>query len=193
MSPWYAKAAILLASIVMVAIRAPHGQRSRRVKVSKSRKGALETFLLALAWAAFFLPLVWIAVPVFRFADYPLRPLPFAAGVACLAAGLWLFHRSHADLGTNWSITLQVREGHRLITEGIYRRIRHPMYTALFVYSIGQALVVPNWVVGPSYLVTFGLLFGLRLGPEERMMREEFGAQYEAYVARTKRLVPGLW
>jgi protein-S-isoprenylcysteine O-methyltransferase Ste14 len=193
MNPWFARATMLLASVVMVAIRAPHGQRSRGVKVAKNRKGPLETFLLTLAWAAFFLALVWIVVPVFRFADYPLHPLPFTAGLACLTVGLWLFHRSHADLGTNWSITLQVREGHRLVTEGIYRRIRHPMYTALFVYSLGQALVVPNWIVGPGYLVTFGLLFGLRLRPEERMMREEFGAEYEAYVARTKRLFPGLW
>jgi protein-S-isoprenylcysteine O-methyltransferase Ste14 len=193
MSPWFARAAVLVASIVMVVIRAPHGQRSRGVKVTKDRKGGLETFLLTLAWVAFFLGLVWIAVPVFRFADYPLHPVPFAAGLACLAWGLWLFHRSHADLGTNWSITLQVREGHRLVTEGIYRRIRHPMYTALFLYALGQALVVPNWVVGPSYLVTFGSLFALRLRPEERMMREEFGAEYDAYVARTKRLVPGLW
>jgi protein-S-isoprenylcysteine O-methyltransferase Ste14 len=49
----------------------------------------------------------------------------------CLVIGLWLFYRSHADLGTNWSITLEIREQHRLITQGVYRRIRHPMYSAL--------------------------------------------------------------
>jgi protein-S-isoprenylcysteine O-methyltransferase Ste14 len=132
-------------------------------------------------------------VPVFRFADYPLHPLPFVAGVLCLALGLWLFHRSHADLGTNWSITLEVRDSHRLITQGIYRRIRHPMYAALLLYSLGQALVLPNWVVGPSYLVAFGLLFCLRLGPEERMMLEEFGPEYLRYVEQTKRILPGVW
>jgi protein-S-isoprenylcysteine O-methyltransferase Ste14 len=193
MNLWFARAAVLAASVVMVIIRAPHGQRSRGLKVVKSGKGALETGLLALAWLSFFLPLVWIFVPVFRFADYALRPLPYAAGLLCFALGLWLFHRSHADLGANWSITLEVRESHRLITEGIYRHIRHPMYSALFLYSIGQALVLPNWVVGPSYLAAFGLLFFLRLRPEERMMREEFGREYEEYCARTKRIVPGLW
>ena len=134
-----------------------------------------------------------MVTPWLAFADYPLRPVPFAAGVVCLAVGLWFFHRSHADLGTNWSITLEVREKHQLVTHGIYRRVRHPMYMALFLYSVGQALALPNWVAGPSYLVAFGLLFALRLGPEERMMREEFGADYDAYVARTKRLVPGIW
>ena len=111
----------------------------------------------------------------------------------CLVAGLWLFYRSHADLGTNWSITLEVREQHRLITHGVYRRVRHPMYAALLLYSVGQALVIPNWVAGPSYLVAFAILFAFRVGAEERMMREYFGDTYEAYAARTKRLVPGLW
>ena len=193
LDPWLAKAAILLSSIVMVVIRAPHGQRSRGVKVAKSRKGTLEVVLLTIAWLGFFVPLFWIATPWLAFADYPLRPLPFAAGVACLAVGLWFFHRSHANLGTNWSVTLEVREKHQLVTHGIYRRIRHPMYMALGLYSVGQALVVPNWVAGPSYLVAFGLLFVLRLGPEERMMREEFGADYDAYAARTSRIVPGIW
>ena len=193
MNPWFGKAVILGSSIVMVLIRAPHGQRSRGVKVVRSRRGTLEMVLLTLAWVAFFVPLVWVAAPVFAFADYPLRPLPLLAGIVCLAVGLWLFARSHADLGTNWSVTLEVREKHQLVTRGIYRALRHPMYAALLLYSLGQALVVPNWIAGPSYAVAMSLLFAFRLGPEERMMREEFGKDYEDYMARTKRLVPGIW
>ena len=193
MSPWVGKAIILASSIVMVIIRAPHGQRSRGVKVVRSGRGALEIVLLTLAWLAFFVPLVWVAAPVFAFADYSLRPLSLLAGVVCLAVGLWLFARAHADLGTNWSITLEVREEHQLVTHGIYRAVRHPMYSALLLYSIGQALVIPNWIAGPSYGVAMVLLFSFRLGPEERMMLEAFGKDYEAYLERTKRLVPGIW
>jgi protein-S-isoprenylcysteine O-methyltransferase Ste14 len=107
--------------------------------------------------------------------------------------GLWLFYRSHADLGTNWSITLEVREEHRLITEGVYRVVRHPMYSALVLYSVGQALVIPNWVAGPSNLLAFAVLLALRIRAEERMMDERFGDEYAAYSARTKRLIPGVW
>jgi protein-S-isoprenylcysteine O-methyltransferase Ste14 len=184
---------VLLASIVMIAIRAPHGQKSRSVKVEKDCRGPLETALLSLAMIGFFVPLLWIATPLFAFADYPLRTAPFALGCAAFAVGLWIFHRSHADLGTNWSITLQLRENHQLVTQGIYRRVRHPMYLGLFLYSLGQALVLPNWIAGPSYLVTFGVLYALRVGAEERMMRAKFGAQYDAYAQRTARLLPGLW
>jgi len=193
MNPWIAKAVILAASIAMVVIRAPHGQRSRGVKILKNRKGTLEVILLTLAWLGFFVPLVWVVSSVFVFAEYPLHVVPLAVGIVCFVAGLWLFYRAHADLGTNWSVTLHVREQHRLITQGVYRRIRHPMYTSLLLYSVGQALVLPNWVAGPSYLITFGLLFVFRVIPEERMMLEQFGSDYAAYMRKTKRLVPGFW
>lgn len=193
MNPWIAKAVVLAATVVMMAIRGPHGQRSRSVKVVKSHKTALETGLLVLAWVGFFIPLVWVASPAFRFAEYGLRAVPLAAGVICYVIGLWLFYRSHADLGTNWSITLEVRDGHRLITHGVYRGVRHPMYSALALYSIGQALVIPNWVAGLSNLIAFAVLFVFRVGAEEEMMAQQFGHEYAAYTARTKRLIPGVW
>src|SRR5436853_5616700 len=193
MNPWIAKAVILATTSVMVAIRAPHGKRSRGVKVVKNRKGKREVILLTLAWIGFIIPVVWVVSPAFSFAEYPLRLGPLIAGTMCLVVGLWLLHRSHADLGTNWSITLQVREHHQLVTHGVYQCIRHPMYSALFLYSVGQVLVVPNWIAGPSYLITFGILFVFRIRDEERMMREEFGDDYATYMAKTKRLVPGVW
>jgi len=193
MNPWIAKAVILTAGIVMFVIRAPHGSRSYGLKVARSYKSRREVVLLTLAWIGFFCPLIWAVSPAFSFADYPLRLAPFLAGVACLVVGLWFFHKSHADLGTNWSVTLEVRENHRLVTHGIYRFVRHPMYAALFLYAIGQALVVPNWLAGPSYLVAMGILFALRIGAEEHMMLETFGNEYAAYMAKTKRLVPGVW
>lgn len=193
MDSWWARGAVIAATVAMIAIRAPHGQRSRAVRTERSYKGALETALLTLAWASFVLPIVWVASPWLAFADYPLLPVPFAAGVALFAIGLWLFHRSHADLGTNWSITLEVREGHRLVTGGVYRTVRHPMYLALLLYSAGQALALPNWVAGPSYLAAMLVLVALRLGPEERMMRERFGDEYAGYASRAKRLIPWIW
>jgi protein-S-isoprenylcysteine O-methyltransferase Ste14 len=192
-SPWAAKTIILLASIVMVAIRAPHGRRRSRIPAVRSRRGTLEILLLTLAWLSFFLPLIWIATPLLASADYPLRPIPLLAGTVCLALGLWLFHLSHADLGDNWSIRLEVLDNHSLVTQGVYRRVRHPMYTALLLYSVGQALVLPNYVAGPSSAVAMALLVALRIGPEERMMVEQFGANYRQYAAVTKRLLPGVW
>jgi protein-S-isoprenylcysteine O-methyltransferase Ste14 len=192
-NPWFAKAIILVSTLAVIIIPAYLHRRGGATKVVRNRKGRMEGALLAVTSLGFFLPLVWIATPILQFADYPLHPVPVIAGIFCLASGLWFLFRSHADLGTSWSITLEIREKHQLVTQGIYRHVRHPMYLALLLYSSGQALVLPNWFAGPSYLVAFALLFALRVGPEERMMVEEFGKNYEAYMARTKRLIPGVW
>lgn len=193
LDPWIAKAIVIVGTLAIVIIPASLHPRGGSIDVVKNRKGRLERILLLLAAIGFVLPLVWIATPLVQFADYPLHPVPVVAGVVCLALGLWLLFRAHADLGTNWSITLEIREQHRLVAEGLYRRVRHPMYLALLLYSLGQACVLPNWVAGPSYFVAVALLVVLRVGPEERMMVEEFGDDYVAYMARTKRLIPGVW
>jgi protein-S-isoprenylcysteine O-methyltransferase Ste14 len=194
MNVWIAKIALLVAIAAMIAIRAPYGQRCAGIKVVESRRGRLEIFLLTLMWlGSFILPLIWIATPLLSFADYPLHPVPFFSGVALYAFGLWLFYHSHADLSTNWSISLDLRENHTLVTTGVYRSIRHPMYTAIFLQSIGQALFVPNWIAGPFEFFAFALMFAFRLGPEERMMLERFGTEYENYKVTSKRLIPRVW
>lgn len=85
---------------------------------------------------------------------------------------------------------MQTREGHQLVTAGIYERIRHPMYAATFLLGIAHLLFVPNWIVGPAYLVTFGILYVFRVAREERMMLDRFGLEYEAYMRRSGRLIP---
>lgn len=194
MNPWIGKTVFLVGMVVCVAIRVPHDKRSKETKIAESRKGVLEkTLLVLMAITGFILPLIFMMSPLLSFADYSLRPLPFWSGVACLGLSLWLFHRAHADLGTNWSATLELRENHRLVTSGTYKSIRHPMYTAIFLYVLAQALLLANWVAGPGCLVVFALMFVSRLHTEERMMLEKFGPQYEDYMLRTKRLIPRIW
>jgi protein-S-isoprenylcysteine O-methyltransferase Ste14 len=193
MSPWYAKVAILIAAVAVIAIRSPHGTRSWEIKVISSRKDRLEVVLMTLASIGFLAPLPWIATPWLGFAEFPLHVLPLLIGCVLLAGSLWLLYRSHADLGTNWSTTLEIREGHKLVTEGVYRRVRHPMYTAFLLYALGQALVIPNYVVGPSFLIAMTLLIALRLKREEDLMRGQFADAYDLYVARTKKFVPYIW
>ena len=100
--------------------------------------------------------------------------------------------RAHQDLGNNWSPTLELLQGHRLVAEGIYSLIRHPLYAALLPWSIAQMLMVHNWIAGPSSLLTFVLICFLRIPAEEKMMLEHFGDEYRAYCQRTGRLIPRL-
>lgn len=188
-----AKIAISVAAALLVVIPAAVHRRSVRSDVVVNRKGRVERLLLALVSLAFLLCILWIATPIFAFADYPISATRFYPGLVFLSVGLWLLYRSHNDLGANWSITLELRERHELVTRGIYRHVRHPMYLALLVYGSGQALVVPNWMAGPAYLIAVLLLFTLRISREEQMLIDRFGDDYKKYSATTKRLIPHVW
>ena len=65
------------------------------------------------------------------------------------------------------------------------------MYSAMFMQGIGQVLFLSNWIAGPAWLVTFGALYLVRVGREERMMLDRFGSEYEEYMQQTGRLLPG--
>jgi protein-S-isoprenylcysteine O-methyltransferase Ste14 len=155
-----------------VLIRWPHGNRIKTLAINENRQGRAETVLLiGAALGTTLIPLAWATTGFPSFADYPLHPLAFASGLFAMVIGNWLFYRSHADLGIYWSPTLQMREDHQLMTSGVYSRIRHPMYTAMIVQGVGQVLFLPNWIAGPAWLLTFGILYVFRVGYEERMMK----------------------
>jgi protein-S-isoprenylcysteine O-methyltransferase Ste14 len=71
--------------------------------------------------------------------------------------------------------------------------VRHPMYSAFWLWGLAQAFLLSNWVAGPAGLIGFGILFFLRIGREEQLMSETFGDEYRRYVARTARVVPGIY
>jgi protein-S-isoprenylcysteine O-methyltransferase Ste14 len=190
MTPAAPKALILIAAGMLGLIRGLHTLRKPRAAVATRREGWRELFVLLAVLVGFIVPVVWASSTWLAFADFAPRALPIAAGVAALVVGLWLFHRTHADLGANWSARLQIVDAHRLVTSGIYRFIRHPMYLSLILYGLGEALVAPNWVAGPCGLTGAVLLAALRIGPEEAMMRERFGQEYDEYAARTGRILP---
>ena len=124
--------------------------------------------------------------------DRPLIPAIAILGVVALCGALLLFYRSHADLGRNWSISLEIRNEHRLVTTGIYRFVRHPMYSSFFLLAVAQLMLLPNWFAGATGLIGVGMLYAFRIRQEERMMTERFGAEYRDYVAHTARLIPWL-
>lgn len=136
------------------------------------------------------LPLLYIFTPLFQFADYHGSLWIGIVGAVLLLLGDRIFYLSHRDLGKNWSPILEIREEHSLVTEGIYHRIRHPMYSATWILVLAQAMILPNWIAGFSALVPFSLVYFLRVGKEERMMVDVFGDEYVEYQRQTGRLLP---
>ncbi len=175
-------------------IRYPHARRARRAATIQTAHLWREIVLMTVSASGLgILPALYVFTGMFRFADYPLRAWQLVLGAAAFAAALYLFRRTHKELGRNWSVTLEVREKHVLITEGIYSLVRHPMYSAFWLWAVAQALLLPNWIAGFAGVVGFGTLFFLRIGREERLMIETFGEQYRSYMQRTWRVLPGVF
>jgi protein-S-isoprenylcysteine O-methyltransferase Ste14 len=194
MTPFVAKIAWLLGMAAWYVIRYPYARRARRIGIVRRRDRAGELALLFfVSLGLFVVPLIYVVTGQPAFADYQFRPAQGYAGVLVFIGALWLFRRSHQDLGRHWSITLEIREQHSVVSTGVYRRIRHPMYAAFWLQAIAQALLLPNWIAGPAGLVAVALLFFVRVGREERLMLEEFGDDYRNYMARTYRIVPGIY
>ena len=194
MTPFIAKLIWAFGCVAYYAIRYPHQRRSRKTPVTNRRDRMRERTLIAISYSGLFvIPLLYVLTGEPKFADYEFHPIQAWIGTLVLAAGMALLHRTHRDLGRAWSITLEIRDQHTLVTRGIYERLRHPMYAAFWLWAISHALLLPNWIAGLSGLVGFGTLFFARVGQEERMMLEAFGDEYRAYMARTYRLIPGIY
>jgi protein-S-isoprenylcysteine O-methyltransferase Ste14 len=96
------------------------------------------------------------------------------------------------ELGRRFSRLVAIQQGHALVTDGIYGRIRHPSYLGLLVNSLGWALAFRS---GVGLLLTALLIPPLlaRIRAEEALLRTHFGDKYDDYRGRTSRLVPGLY
>lgn len=139
------------------------------------------------------IPFLFIATPVFAFADYAQPVIISLLAILVGIGGLLLFYRSHIDLDRQWSVSLAIQEDHRLVDTGAYRWMRHPMYSALFLIAIAQAGFLPNWFAGFSGFVSFALLYAFRIAREEALMASQFGDAWLDYAKRTPRLVPLPW
>jgi protein-S-isoprenylcysteine O-methyltransferase Ste14 len=95
-------------------------------------------------------------------------------------------------LGDRFSGLVAIQPGHRLVTGGVYGLIRHPSYLGLLVNSLGWGLGFRSGVGVLLTALTMPPLLA-RIGAEEKLLRTEFGDEYDAYRARTSRLVPGLY
>ncbi len=186
--------------ISVLTIRGYYGRKARRTGESSwsVEENAIEregrwSILLRLILFFYMLAVVilyavnpaWLSSFVAPFPTWS-RWIGVGLGVVSLPWLVWVHH----TLGKQWSTNLQLREKHTLITGGPYRRIRHPMYTALFSFFVGLTLVSASWLVVLLVMVSVFVLYA-RIGKEESLMIEEFGDEYRrAYMQCTGRFLP---
>ena len=183
-------ALLMLAAITVALVIAAvfvGGNLSRGVREDRENRWVIAAFgLIGLVDA--FLPAYSDKVGFWTIDGEAIRWL----GVALYALGGVLRFWPVAVLGNRFSGLVAIQPGHTLVTGGIYGVIRHPSYLGLLTMTLGWGLAFRAWV---GVLLAILLLPPLlaRIRAEERLLQEEFGAEYHAYRARTARLVPGLY
>ena len=183
----------LATCITVKRIRAPFEKDSKEETFLKHHQAGIDTIImLVFLMGGGIIPMAHLATGVLAFANYPLPVWAPALSFLGLVPGVVLFRASHVDLGRNWSVATELREGHILVTTGVYKHVRHPMYSALWLIFSTYPLLLHNWIAGLSSVAGFAVLYSVRVPYEERMMHERFGEEYASYMQRSGRLWPPL-
>lgn len=168
---------------------------SRNVKVTVRRQAALPRLLnLALLYAAAallagpFVPVHWLTLRILPGSHWRLW-----CGIGALLTLLGVLFTIWARIyiGRNWSSVAAVKANHELITSGPYRWVRHPIYSGLVLGFLGTAIAIGQWRGALAVALSL-IAIVQRIVIEERLMREQFGAVYDAYAQRVRALVPGI-
>ena len=180
--------------MVWFLVRAYYGKKAKSNRVKEKVRPGFETLLVGLNFIGMMiLPLAALFTP---YLDSFSMHVPDEIRLLFLIIGffnVWLFAKVHADLGSNWSPILEIKDNHTLVTKGIYRKIRHPMYAHLWLWVIGQGFILDNWLVLLFGIVAWGLLYYLRVPKEEEMLTNRFGDAYKDYMHKTGRVIPKIW
>ncbi len=136
------------------------------------------------------LPIIYVFSTWFSSFDYNLPKWLGYPSTMLYCFGVWLFFRAHADLGTYWSPGLEIKEDHQLITAGVFKWVRHPMYAAFVVIAIAQIFMLQNYIVGPAFLILAIPFYLYRVKREERQLISHFGNEYLLYKKHTNALFP---
>lgn len=113
------------------------------------------------------------------------------AGLAVEAGSLALAVWARRTLGQNWSGPVEIKKDHQLIRNGPYRRLRHPIYTAVLGMAVGTSITI-GATAGLIAIAIIVFAYIRKIRMEEARLREAFGGEYDEYRRETWGLVPGV-
>ena len=163
--------------------------RSRAVA---QRGGSLRVAVGVSQWLPYFF---WVPYVVVAFRIGREVPLPDAvrlAGVVLTIGGVAFSLWSIRTLGRHYDLVLEIHADHQLVRGGPFAWVRHPVYTGLALHFIGACLATGNVLLTAGTLFVSFPTFVIRARAEERLLREQFGADYDRYAQEVPMLVPGL-
>lgn len=180
-------AAVVVGLVLMAVGMSSAANLSRGEREDRSNRWVLAAFGI-IGLLSGYLPALTDRLDVWTFGGDGVRWL----GVVLSAVGGVLRLWPVFVLGRRFSGLVAIQPGHTLVTSGIYGIIRNPSYLGLLVGSLGWALAFRSGVGVLLVALTFVPLIA-RIRAEEALLLSQFGAEYQAYCARTWRLIPGIY
>ncbi|MGV9011144.1 MAG: methyltransferase family protein [Flavobacteriales bacterium] len=178
--------------IVMIAYWTISALRAKKVAAQEPLPLRILAYWLPLVIAVYLLgPGEWFGHTLIRENFVEHTNTVGVIGLILAAAGAVLAIWSRYLLGRNWSVSVQKKQDHELISKGPYKFVRHPIYSGLLLLFTGNALIVGDYRAIIAVLIVF-LSFWYKLRKEERWMTEAFGEAYVEYAKGTRALVPGI-
>jgi protein-S-isoprenylcysteine O-methyltransferase len=128
-------------------------------------------------------------IPWLDFSLYPVTRNIAVVGLVLVCAGIAFSIWARSVLGSNWSGSVTIKEGHTLIRRGPYRIVRHPIYTGLLLAMLGSAF---QFGLVRSFIgvAVVGFAFWIKLLIEEQFMAQQFGNEYLLYRQQVRALIP---
>jgi protein-S-isoprenylcysteine O-methyltransferase Ste14 len=171
--------------------------RKRTARSRETRRDWLAMFGLLIQAAGY--GIVWFR-PLRRDPLGPLLPMPHTAELAVAAltiamaiVSVWLVNSAVRFLGKQWAVAARLVEGHKLVTDGPYRLVRNPIYTGMFGMMVTTGLAVTQWKALLAAIIVFLAGTYLRVRVEEKLLRGQFGSEFDQYTRRVPAVIPGIW
>ena len=176
--------------VIAAAGRAPIAYQVKKMKAKISVKPKREYVLLFFGSVMMVLPLFYVFSNWIDDYNIGLPLFVRIVGGIAFAFAVYLHNWSHKASDVNWSPLLEIKKNQKLITKGPYKFVRHPMYSAFFLWVIAQGIFLSNWLILFAGVASFALVYFTRINDEEELMVKQFGKQYKDYMKKTNRLVP---
>ena len=179
--PWVATFIVIFVAVVLPYLKKMPDGSPRKKDVVFQVSGLL--LLIAI--------LVASVEPLYTPGSLFLSPM-IVVGTTMFVIGLIITVRAQMTISTNYSWTLEIRDGHTLVESGLYKYVRHPIYTGTLIRLISIPVFTSSL---PGFILSFLSIpvLNYRIGLEEGMLIEEFGEEYERYKERTWRLFPYIY
>jgi protein-S-isoprenylcysteine O-methyltransferase Ste14 len=180
---------VIVGFVVFGAIFLFMAKRSRDKTRKADPRSIIAIFIQALAFA-----IAWTIIrsPFTAFLPIDWRAQYFVVAiiVVLVLASLMFVTAAVRTLGKQWSLQARVLEHHELIRRGPYRIVRHPIYTGMFGMLIASSLAQGHWLGLVIASVVYYLGTVMRIRSEEKLLREQFGSQYDEYARQVPAFIP---